>query len=171
MRRRRRSRSLSCQSRSVVSFVHRRPSANTEVNDLWKGARAGERASGRACKRVNGRSVGTGRSQIRPRTPARPPLFKLPKLQSWTSCFVRSGTAKPNFLGKTSPPCPIRQPTARAVRRRGDGRGGPRQSGKAMSPGKKRERGSGNEKYWSRCCCSTMNRAASHQGGSGGWIG
>ena len=56
MRRRRRSRSLSCQSRSVVSFVHRRPSANTEVNDLWKGARAGERASGRACKRVNGRS-------------------------------------------------------------------------------------------------------------------
>ena len=131
------------------------------------GGRTGQRASLQASKRT----VGTGRSQIRPRTPPRPALFKLPKLKSWTSCFVRSGTAKPNFLGKTSPPCPIRQPTARAVRRRGDGRGGPRQSGKAMSPGKKRERGSGNEKYWSRCCCSTMNRAASHQGGSGGWIG
>lgn len=179
MRRRRRSRSLSCQSRSVVSFVRsfvRRPSAaNTEVNDLWKGARASERASARE-RRRNERWTGPCRVSQSTRPPSPPPSTRgralaphsaAPLSLSSQSCkveragFVRSGTAKPNFLGKTSPRRPISPSPASlpAVRRRqndggggdcsggGGGAGGPRQSGKAMSPGKKRERGSGNEKY------------------------
>ena len=194
MRRRRRSRSLSCQSRSVVSFVRsfvRRPSAaNTEVNDLWKGARASERPrtteewtvdGSLPCKPEHPSSFSSSFYSRSLRTPPPPLSLSSQSCKVERACFVRSGTAKPNFLGKTSPPRPISPSPVSlpAVRRRqsdGDGggnAGGPRQSGKAMSPGKKRERGSGNEKYWSHCCScysSTMNRALASKV-EAGWNG
>lgn len=141
--RRRRSRSLSCQSRSVVSFVRRRPSANTEVNDLWKGARACGRASERACKRVNGRRVGRSgladAYRISQPCRARPPpsraraLFSPqppPLSLSSQSCKVeRAALSDPGRPSQTSwarPALPARsanrQQTARAVRRDGGGR-------------------------------------------------
>ena len=178
------------------SFVRRPSAANTEVNDLWKGAQASERP------RTTEEWTVDGSLPCKPEHPssfsssfysrALAPHSAAPLSLSSQSCkveragFVRSGTAKPNFLGKTSPRRPISPTPASlpAVRRRqndgggGDcggsgGAGGPRQSGKAMSPGKKRERGSGNEKYWSHCCScysSTMNRALASKV-EAGWIG
>ena len=176
------------------SFVRRPSAANTEVNDLWKGARASERPrtteewtvdGSLPCKPEHPSSFSSSfYSRARSlRTPPPPPPLSLSSQSCKVerACFVRSGTAKPNFLGKTSPPRPISPSplSLPAVRRRqsdGDGggnAGGPRQSGKAMSPGKKRERGSGNEKYWSHCCScysSTMNRALASKV-EAGWNG
>ena len=200
--RRRRSRSLSCQSRSVVSFVRSfvgRPPPTPRSMISGK-ARGRVWASARE-RRRNERWTGPCRVSQSTRPPSPPPSTRARSLRtpppplslSSQSCkveragFVRSGTAKPNFLGKTSPRRPISPSPASlpAVRRRqndggggdcsggGGGAGGPRQSGKAMSPGKKRERGSGNEKYWSHCCCcysSTMNRALASKV-EAGWIG
>ena len=174
------------------SFVRRPSAANTEVNDLWKGARASERPrtteewtvdGSLPCKPEHPSSFSSSFYSRSLRTP--PLSLSSQSCKVERACFVRSGTAKPNFLGKTSPRRPISPSPASlpAVRRLqndggggdcgGGGAGGPRQSGKAMSPGKKRERGSGNEKYWSHCCCcysSTMNRALASKV-EAGWIG
>ena len=169
MRRRRRSRSLSCQSRSVVSFVRSFVGRPPPTPRSMISGKARGRASARE-RRRNERWTGPCRVSQSTRPPSPPPSTRARSLRTppppplslssqsckvERACFVRSGTAKPNFLGKTSPPRPISPSplSLPAVRRRqsdGDGggnAGGPRQSGKAMSPGKKRERGSGNEKY------------------------
>ena len=138
MRRRRRSRSLSCQSRSVVSFVRSFVGRPPPTPRSMISGKARGRASARK-RRRNERWTGPCRVSQSTRPPSPPPSTRARSLRTpplslssqsckvERACFVRSGTAKPNFLGKTSPRRPISPSPASlpAVRRRqNDGGGG-----------------------------------------------